>query len=552
MKFEFLPNELLISCFDYLNAPDIFYSFDQLNCRFNKLIRNIPLNLNFQDIQKSTFDRFCIKMLLNPEIKKQIHSLQLSDDGTCRQTESFLSFFSFVEFPSLRSLTLIKVEKNEVYLKSLDTHPTLPGVLTRRFPGILESSSLTNLTIGGCTCLDLSQLFKYAPMLKCLEARFMGPCPYTRHYKDFSNHCDYKDFNNHCATHLKKLILIEFYENFENFEMLIKQTPNLQSLTLKSNYVTSIIDAHRWENLITTFIPQLTIFKFEFSCFCSDRENVKEFQTDFWHKQHHWFTEYSLTEHHTEIYTIPRVLHTTHAIYLGDKLNTFNAVKTLTVYYKAVIKPCQQYFPNVTTLDLQDLFFYSSRNNGEDVSIEEYFQSLKMIINLSNLKHLKIHKAYEKNISFLLLRILQEAPKLSLLTIDSKSIILLFNNDELCKYLNTMIKKLHMDDDGKFFSNNDIKEKFCNVFSNLEQFICRINDPYCLLVLLERLSNLSLLESFMAAHIIPFELLLVEDELRKLNVLFCIESTDVGDEEYPDVYYKLAITINIWSNNYKQ
>jgi hypothetical protein len=38
MKFEFLPNEMLMHFFEFLNASDIFHSFDQLNYRFSKLI----------------------------------------------------------------------------------------------------------------------------------------------------------------------------------------------------------------------------------------------------------------------------------------------------------------------------------------------------------------------------------------------------------------------------------------------------------------------------------------------------------------------------------
>jgi hypothetical protein len=60
MKFEFLPNEILIDCFGYLNALHIFHSFDQLNYRLNQLIRNIH--------RKIIFDR----LLSNQEIKKQI------------------------------------------------------------------------------------------------------------------------------------------------------------------------------------------------------------------------------------------------------------------------------------------------------------------------------------------------------------------------------------------------------------------------------------------------------------------------------------------------
>jgi hypothetical protein len=53
MKFELLPNEILIECFKYLDALDIFYSFDQLNYRFNQLIRHISLYVNFQHVRKS-------------------------------------------------------------------------------------------------------------------------------------------------------------------------------------------------------------------------------------------------------------------------------------------------------------------------------------------------------------------------------------------------------------------------------------------------------------------------------------------------------------------
>jgi hypothetical protein len=50
MKLELLPNEILIECFRYLNAYDLFYSFD-------KLIRHIPLCIDFENINKLLFDK---------------------------------------------------------------------------------------------------------------------------------------------------------------------------------------------------------------------------------------------------------------------------------------------------------------------------------------------------------------------------------------------------------------------------------------------------------------------------------------------------------------
>ncbi len=98
MKFEFLPNEILLLCFQYLNILDIFHSFDQLNNRFSKLIRTIQFELNFENIQKTIFDKFCTKMKLNPEIQKQIYSLKLSNEDTCGQIDAYFYLMNFLLF----------------------------------------------------------------------------------------------------------------------------------------------------------------------------------------------------------------------------------------------------------------------------------------------------------------------------------------------------------------------------------------------------------------------------------------------------------------------
>ena len=47
MKLEVLPIEILEKCFEYLNVPDICYSFDRLNYCFDIRIQNCLLHLNF-------------------------------------------------------------------------------------------------------------------------------------------------------------------------------------------------------------------------------------------------------------------------------------------------------------------------------------------------------------------------------------------------------------------------------------------------------------------------------------------------------------------------
>ena len=57
-KFESLPNEVLIECFEYLNSFDLFSSFTQLNDRCERLAGSIPLHLNFENIDQAMFERF--------------------------------------------------------------------------------------------------------------------------------------------------------------------------------------------------------------------------------------------------------------------------------------------------------------------------------------------------------------------------------------------------------------------------------------------------------------------------------------------------------------
>ncbi|CAF3441416.1 unnamed protein product [Rotaria sp. Silwood2] len=114
MKFEQLPNEILIECFEYLNTLDIFYSFDQLNYRFYTLIRSISLHLSLRHMNKSLFDQYFHKMLLNPQIKSQIVPFELLNKNICGQLNIFLSFFSMNEFCQLRSITLIDLDYNNI------------------------------------------------------------------------------------------------------------------------------------------------------------------------------------------------------------------------------------------------------------------------------------------------------------------------------------------------------------------------------------------------------------------------------------------------------
>ncbi|CAF4846072.1 unnamed protein product, partial [Rotaria sp. Silwood1] len=199
-KFELLPNEVIIECFEFIHIFHIYYSFDGLNNRFNKLIRNLALNLDFSYVRKGAVDNFCQTLLSFPEIKQRIYSLHLSNKETCGQIDTFLSNFAPNDLSRLQRLTLTYVEKeNIIKLKSmlpLSTNLFFIDLIASQIDedeiiSVLSLSKLqklsmlslrsflihiqqptiiTHLTIFNCSLSQLQyQLFQYVPMLKYLN-----------------------------------------------------------------------------------------------------------------------------------------------------------------------------------------------------------------------------------------------------------------------------------------------------------------------------------------------------------------------------------------------
>ncbi|CAF4872418.1 unnamed protein product [Rotaria sp. Silwood1] len=533
MRFELIPNEILMECFGYLSASEIFHAFDRLNYRFCKLIRNIQLYLNFHHIRKSLFDRFCKKMLLEPHIKIKIYSMHLSNKGSHDQIETFLSLFSIDEFPNLRSLTLTQVtyENIEKVRSMLSSIPELYSLhlidsenieagtlvpLTTSKVRILSADtlvvlptwferflSITSFTVLSSEVFDLCRLMEYMPMLKYLHVEH---CIYMG--KSYTKQARYKKT---CAIDLKQLIVDDLEFRFETFQKLLETTPNLKSLTLSAGGRPDMFDACQWEHLISSSLPYLKIFKFRFGCafvyFDNDYINMFErFQNDFWHKQHHWYTECLLTKSSIFIYT------TSYASYKDRLRMTTNE---------------NIYISSISLFDATDL---TSRQQEIEQKCQSYFK---------NIVSCKIET------SSILLQILKEAPQLSTITIDQKQLISFCNDDdELCNYLSKMIQKLDLwhdnDRSTPAFNNYAELRKFCKIFSNVEDLRCYIDKKTEFLFVLNQLSKLSNTTIFMTTSDNRKSVLnWIKKELTKLNVNYHIDSNRwyAGDDH---------VMVNIW------
>jgi hypothetical protein len=458
-------------------------------------------------------------------MKQQIYSLRLSNKNQYCQIGKFLSYFSPNEFSRLHSLTLIQIEKeNLVQLKSLlpsitqlfSFHLISPQVDDNEILSVLPKSNLrqltlltlrsflihtqqptliTHLTISHCSLEQLSyQLFPYVPLLKYLN---------IEHIKKHNRAIVPQTIMT--AVRLNQLIIGQLNYPLQDFANLAKQTPNLQSLTLGADDNQSMMNAHHWEHVITTSLPRLNIFQFKFT-FKIRFINIilpryPLFHSRFWLKQHDWLAQLLWNSHYVYFYTAPYLSNSfqfesqtrnlTRGIF--KDMNKFNNVTNLSLSLEEITnKGCPFNFPNVTSLTL-----VTSIN---EPSIEFFhIESLKMRFNLSNIKHLDISTYRRVIVSGELIQILQASPQLISISLDPNDLILFYENKQVCRYLNSMIKKLNIYK-YDYCSFNDLKElkKFCKIFSNIEQLICNINQPKHILFLIYRLANLSSLHVYLS------------------------------------------------------
>jgi hypothetical protein len=241
----------------------------------------------------------------------------------------------------------------------------------------------------------------------------------------------------------------------------------------------------------------------------------QQFQTDFWQIQHHWYTEHIKDTESASIYTIPYPSNTyelRHSDNLINNINTFINVTDLTFYLEKLTGNCQYYFPHITTLT-----FHRCDNQARLTA--EHIEYLKKIVNLSHLKHLHISKMTHRE-SLLILELLKESPQLSSITLDSSSLRSCCKNDDLCKYLNTMIKKLYQNDESLVWYDVGIK-RFCEIFSNLEHLQCNIEYENDLFSLLTNLPKLSTMKAICGCDYDPkIEFCRLEEEAQRLNIIY--------------------------------
>ncbi|UJR29405.1 hypothetical protein I4U23_010617 [Adineta vaga] len=516
MTFELMPNETLIECFQYLNGVDIFYSFDQLNNRFSKLIRSIPLHLNFYQLKKSLYHQFCQSMISNPKMKQKIVSLQLSNEYTNGQISFLLSLFSLNEFTHLRSLKLFNLHDDNVQrilpmlpclfnlhsfsytcqengsLQMMDVIPKL----NTRILSISEFNILSRVTrktmlhiislnINQCVVEDLFHLFQCTMILKYLRIQYF-------HHDDAPDNMILINMSS-----LNHFIINDFQiKDFETIEFLLTKMSNLTFLSISSSQC-QMINAFRWQNLITNSLNHLHTFRFCFDYVDNNRQKMNEiirecqaFQTTFWY-EHHCFTNYEIDEFRLLVFTTPYIRKqyelfpvTRKFIYEFNHTSLFDNVTHL-ILHKDSIQTRFHYFPNVTSLTFKSSYYCP-------LSTDDLIENLYEIINPSNIKHLTIEGGYDTSIE----KIINQLTNMNSLTTRKTILLSLLENQKLWETLNKKIINLNISD-GYLFTDNDVEHGFLNsihmIFSNIERLECDLTDVDVLIFFLTSCSKLSMI-----------------------------------------------------------
>ncbi|CAF1319625.1 unnamed protein product [Adineta ricciae] len=504
---ELLPNEILFQCFQYLNIIHIFHSFDQLNHRFNRLIRNISFHLNFQNVpSKFQCEQFCQKLSIEQTIKTQLHSLYLSNKSTCYPAHLFLSKCSLTDFPNLRSLTFHHTTQVN-WKRICSTLPLLSELsCLQMIDSFMGDSFITDNMMSLLATMSQIQILKltfrnyqqwasniHFPSLVYLS---INRCYSTDLFSTLTNALKLKYFRieevpyttspptpvnlTNPAINLQILHIDSFEGEIDHLFQLLERTPNLENLLILNCCRPNIINVDRWKDLMIFSLRHLKKFQFIFSIDYAhrsenDEQILKRFQNSF------PYTEYIMTRVHVTIYTIPypsksfmiRLDRDRHYNDMVNYMNTFDYVKYLTIEPVILEEKNQYHFSNVDSLSLArtcSLF----RDHPLKVKYSD-FRCLQMTVNLANIKHLSLSQDFKFETSDIFVEIFKSARDLTSLSVYLDDLGHWIEDGELCKYFNKCIRKLEFFV-FNWFQNSIQLEQFCNIFNNLEQLYCTVNE----------------------------------------------------------------------------
>ncbi|CAF1428049.1 unnamed protein product [Adineta ricciae] len=392
---ENLANETIYEIFEYLDYYHIYQSFYNLNTRFRSLLTKstLPLKINLFLMSQTTFNRYNQDIIIpnnhrieTLRIENHIifdeYTLGLSNkiflrtliieniESTC--LKNLLDQLNMMlHLSSLSITTLDAIEnKNPIYqqifrLESLKYCKLSlgGGYSTKELPMVTdEYSPIEYLIIDHEIYIEqLPTFFSYVPHLRHLSLHLLREQG-TIENRSFSSALNY-------LTHVS--IILETSINFNTLENLLSRSfPFIQVLHISAGW--KHFDAHKWQHLISTYLPNLPIFDAVFKIIpyitvqkLEIEQRMNLFRSSFWIDRQ-WLFDCRLT--HTK-YFQPIILfssdpyrrkeciisnRSTSVLCVDKYEKVFKSVHHLQITNTAVLEESNDYFPNVNKLTIED------------------------------------------------------------------------------------------------------------------------------------------------------------------------------------------------------
>lgn len=324
---ESLPNELLLTVFQYLDLIQLIRAFHNLNNRFHQLVSVTIGNayLDCRSLSKNDFEWFAQHHIAS--IDARVTSWRFSDDlETPDFSEHFLSIghpinrmqclkslsidriFSFERLNQITSqlralphlshlrLGIENSQDRELHFRDFINHIWSLPALTHCDLDIIypysawllniseTSSSLLHLSLKHIDCHagTLASVFQHTPHLRRLSIGMFGSFTDQHVSRIFSSLLSLSNTMND-------------HSSIQSVRNLFQQTPNVRHLTVRAKRLQ--LDGQRWQQILTTHFPSLKTFRLIMTVEFSWSDDVEEqldllldsFRSEFWLDKHRLF-----------------------------------------------------------------------------------------------------------------------------------------------------------------------------------------------------------------------------------------------------------------------
>lgn len=274
IQLENLPNELFFYLFKYFNSQDLFRIFNNLNSRFNSLIKSVhhlslSIKTNNSNIEENFqfYFPYIYKLHIGQDVSINLNQfLQLHHLILNHPIDTLLTQLITHEFPYLEKLIItdrsLTLNMSHIHQKIFSNgfsslHSFISFAAIQTIDGWTQSSTLRILKIGYIELSIYKAILSTCPNLYFLRLTLPFTLELLSNVKPHEN--------------LKRIVLnIPYNTKFANniYSKYLQHTPNLEQLTINGMYVIRInkdvlLDNDWFSSIITDYLPLLQRFTFK-------------------------------------------------------------------------------------------------------------------------------------------------------------------------------------------------------------------------------------------------------------------------------------------------